>query len=112
MQNGKGRASSLCHLISVIPRPVIWGGDPGGESGGELGGDPISDSKSMSVPVVTSINITACRLPGSASSAIPVSGPIFSQKIRTSPALRWGKLPLSVAWVAPFGKQQFLSPQV
>ncbi len=62
--------------------------------------------------VATWVRRTAQRWRMSASAGLPVCGPRTSWKMRTSPGWRLGKLPSSVASVAPAGRQQLVSPQV
>ena len=98
-QTAKGRASAVTHSMRVSG------------SGAGLGGDrnrlPMGSSSG-----VTAVSRTAQRWVGSASAAMPVSGPSTSLKISTMPGTRSGKEPLSHAEVAPAGRQHRRSPHV
>ena len=96
-QSGNGRASSAPHVTSVI------GASVSGSVRGKVGS---STEKASAVP-----SRTTWRCAGSASAALPVSGPRTSSKTSASPLRRSGRCPASVARVAPCGRQQRRSPQ-
>ena len=99
MQSGKGSASAASQAISVIATDTFAGGSAKSPPDG-------------SADETTLVRRTAARLAGSASSDRPVSGPATSARINTSPAVRAGCVPTSVADVAPRGRQQPVPPHV